>query len=511
MGRLGEPVDRAEWAMPAHSVNAYYHPLLNEIVFPAGILQPPFFYADADDAVNYGAIGAVIGHEITHGFDDQGSHFDADGALRDWWTEADRAEFDRRAQVLVEQFDGYAVVDDLHVNGRLTLGENIADLGGLTIAYDALREALAGEATAPIDGLTPEQRFFLSWATVWRTNYTDEYLRLLVNVDPHSPARFRVNGPLSNLPAFAAAFAIADGVAHGARRGRARAHLVMKEPQQYDVVVVGSGPAGLSAAVNVANRRRTVAVFTGQSPLGRIGKAHAVSNYLGFTSATGEELAGAFVRHLEEFEVPLIREKVSKIIPDADGFVVFSEREVYRAGAVVLATGVYRDAEIEGEADLVGQGVSYCVTCDGRLFTGRRAAFVSYSANGEEEASALAEDYGVDVTYVALYEGDVRLPEGRARRRREQRRRAWSGRTDTCGCRCPARTCRSTRCSSTRRASRRARCSTAWPPTAATSASTGTWRPVCPACSRRATAPASPTRRPRRWVRARSRRSRRCA
>ena len=146
MGRLGEPVDRAEWEMPAHSVNAYYHPLLNEIVFPAGILQPPFFYAEADDAVNFGAIGAVIGHEITHGFDDQGSHFDAEGALRDWWTEEDRAEFDRRAQVLVEQFDGYEVADDLHVNGRLTLGENIADLGGLTIALDALREA-GGDAT----------------------------------------------------------------------------------------------------------------------------------------------------------------------------------------------------------------------------------------------------------------------------------------------------------------------------------------------------------------------------
>ncbi len=183
------------------------------------------------------------------------------------------------------------------------------------------------------------------------------------------------------------------------------------EPQQYDVIVVGSGPAGLSAAVNVANRRRTVAVFTGQSPLGRIGKAHAVSNYLGFTSPTGEELAGAFMRHLEELAVPLIREKVSRIIPDEGGFVIFSEQEVYRAGAVVLATGVYRDADIEGETDLVGRGVSYCVTCDGRLFAGRRAAFVSYSANGEEEASALAEDYGVDVTYIALYKGDVHLPE----------------------------------------------------------------------------------------------------
>jgi putative endopeptidase len=211
MGRLGEPVDRGEWAMPAHVVNAYYHPLLNEIVFPAGILQPPFFSANADDAVNYGAIGAVIGHEITHGFDDQGSHFDASGQLRDWWTEEDRSEFMRRAQVLVDQFDEYAVFDGLHVNGGLTLGENIADLGGLKIAYAALREALAGKDAVPIDGFSPEQRFFLSWATVWRTSYTDEYLRLIVTTDPHSPARARVNGPLTNLPAFAEAFGVADG------------------------------------------------------------------------------------------------------------------------------------------------------------------------------------------------------------------------------------------------------------------------------------------------------------
>ncbi len=224
LGRLGEPVDRAEWAMPAHTVNAYYHPLLNEIVFPAGILQPPFFYADADDAVNFGAIGAVIGHEITHGFDDQGSHFDADGQLRDWWTEADRAEFMRRAQVLVEQFDEYAVADDLHVNGRLTLGENIADLGGLTIAYNALRAALAEEPIAAIDGFSPEQRYFLSWATVWRTSYTDEYLTLIVKTDPHSPAATRVNGPLSNLPAFAAAFEIPE-TAPMVRSEGTRAHI----------------------------------------------------------------------------------------------------------------------------------------------------------------------------------------------------------------------------------------------------------------------------------------------
>jgi predicted metalloendopeptidase len=224
LGRLHRPVDRGEWEMPAHTVNAYYHPLLNEIVFPAGILQPPFFYADADDAVNYGAIGTVIGHEITHGFDDQGSHFDAVGRLRDWWTEADRAEFERRARVLVDQFDEYEVVDDLHVNGRLTLGENIADLGGLKIAYEALLEALAGKDAPPIDGFSPEQRFFLAWASVWRTSYTDEYLRLIVNVDPHSPAHARVNGPLSNLPAFAAAFDLPEA-SPMVRPETARAHI----------------------------------------------------------------------------------------------------------------------------------------------------------------------------------------------------------------------------------------------------------------------------------------------
>lgn len=210
IGRLGQPVDTSEWEMPPHLVNAYFHPLLNEIVFPAGILQPPFFYADADDAVNYGAIGAVIGHEITHGFDDRGSHFDEAGGLRDWWTEQDRKEFERRADVLVEQFDGFAITEDQHVNGRLTLGENIADLGGVTISYHALHEAIGDDAPA-VDGLTPEQRFFISYASVWRMNYTEETLRLLVNVDPHSPTMFRANGPLSNFPPFAAAFDIPEG------------------------------------------------------------------------------------------------------------------------------------------------------------------------------------------------------------------------------------------------------------------------------------------------------------
>jgi predicted metalloendopeptidase len=210
VARLEEPVDRGEWLLAPHVVNAYYHPLQNEIVFPAGILQPPFFWADADDPVNYGGIGAVIGHEITHGFDDQGSKFDAKGALRDWWTEQDRTEFMRRAQVLVEQFNASHIYDDLTVNGELTLGENIADLGGVTIAYNALQEALHG-SFAQVDGMTPDQRFFGSYATVWRTNYTEAYARLLANVDPHSPARLRANIPLANFPPFAAAFGIEEG------------------------------------------------------------------------------------------------------------------------------------------------------------------------------------------------------------------------------------------------------------------------------------------------------------
>lgn len=208
--RLLDPVDTTEWEMAPHIVNAYYHPLLNEIVFPAGILQPPFFYAEADDAVNYGAIGAVIGHEITHGFDDRGSRFDAKGALRDWWTETDRREFEKRSDVLVGQFDAFTVLDGLPVNGRLTLGENIADLGGVSVALDALRAALPDNAPL-IDGMTPEQRFFWSYAAVWRMNYTDEHLRLLVNVDPHSPTFLRVRGPLANFAAFAEAFEVSEG------------------------------------------------------------------------------------------------------------------------------------------------------------------------------------------------------------------------------------------------------------------------------------------------------------
>lgn len=180
----------------------------------------------------------------------------------------------------------------------------------------------------------------------------------------------------------------------------------------YDVIVVGAGPAGISAAINVANRKRSVALMGGPVPFGRMRTASSIANYPGFTSVTGEELAAAFERHLREFDVPVVGEKVSKIITGDGEFVVFTERELYHAGAVVLASGVYREAEIEGEEELVGQGVSYCVTCDGRLFAGRRAAFISYAREGEEEASALAEDFGADVTYVPLYSGDPSLPHG---------------------------------------------------------------------------------------------------
>src|SRR5204862_541666 len=199
LSRIDKPLDRAEWRMTAPTVNASYNPSFNDITFPAGILQAPFFAPAADDAVNYGGTGAVIGHEMTHGFDDQGRQFDAAGNLRDWWTAGDAERFKTRAGLVAQQFDSYTVVDSAtHVNGRLTLGEDIADLGGLKIAYAALQRALAARPRPPdIDGLSPEQRFFLAWAQIWRSQATDQYLRNQVTVDPHAPARWRVMGPLS--------------------------------------------------------------------------------------------------------------------------------------------------------------------------------------------------------------------------------------------------------------------------------------------------------------------------
>ncbi|MFL5484496.1 MAG: M13 family metallopeptidase [Gemmatimonadaceae bacterium] len=212
LSRIGQPVDRTEWGMTPPTVNAYYNPSMNEIVFPAGILQPPFFDPNADDAVNYGGMGAVIGHEMTHGFDDQGAQFDAQGNLRNWWGASDLDKFKKGTGLVASQFDAYTVLDSVHVNGKLTLGENLADLGGLSVAYAALEKALAEKGRPPlIDGFTPEQRFFLAWAQIWRQNITPEALRVRINTDPHSPGRWRTNGPLSNLPQFAAAFGCKPG------------------------------------------------------------------------------------------------------------------------------------------------------------------------------------------------------------------------------------------------------------------------------------------------------------
>ena len=208
LGKVHEPVDRGEWEMPPHAVNAYYHPLRNEIVFPAGILQPPFFDAGADDAVNYGGIGTVIAHEVSHGFDDSGRRFDADGAFRDWWTPEDQEHFTSLAERVVAQFDDYVAVGDVHVNGQLTLGENIADLGGVALAHRALMRVAAG--VPEIDGLTQSQRFFLANATLWRGNVSEELARTLAGTDPHSPRRLRVIGPFSNQDGFAEAFDLAD-------------------------------------------------------------------------------------------------------------------------------------------------------------------------------------------------------------------------------------------------------------------------------------------------------------
>jgi predicted metalloendopeptidase len=212
LNKIGKPVDRAEWGMSPPTVNAYYSPSMNEIVFPAGIMQPPFYDPKADDAVNYGGMGAVIGHEITHGFDDQGSQFDAKGNLKDWWKPDDQKNFKERAKCVSDQFDGYVVDGDLHENGKLVLGESIADLGGLTISYAAYEKSLQGKPHPPDkDGFTPEQRFFLGWAQVWGANERLEYARLMANTNPHPLPRFRGNGPLSNMAEFARAFGCKKG------------------------------------------------------------------------------------------------------------------------------------------------------------------------------------------------------------------------------------------------------------------------------------------------------------
>ena len=209
--KLGKPVDKTEWGMTPYTVNAYYNPSFNEIVFPAGILQFPFFDANADDAINYGGIGMVIGHEITHGFDDQGRQYDAEGNLKDWWTPGDAEKFNAKTGEVVKQYDGYVILDSMHVNGQLTLGENLADLGGLAIAYDAFKMTPQSKSKEKIDGFTPDQRFFLGFAQVWRLINRPETMRVRVTTDPHSPEMFRVNGPLSNFQPFFDAFNIKEG------------------------------------------------------------------------------------------------------------------------------------------------------------------------------------------------------------------------------------------------------------------------------------------------------------
>ena len=211
LNKLGKPIDRSEWFMTPQTVNAYYNPTMNEIVFPAAILQPPFFNMAADDAVNYGGIGAVIGHEIGHGFDDQGSQYDGDGNLRNWWTEQDLAEFKARTSKLVAQYNAFEPLPGKHVNGEFTLGENIGDLGGLTIAHKAYQLSLNGQPAPVIDNLSGDQRFFMGWAQVWARKYREEELSQRLVTDPHSPSEYRCNGIVRNLPEFYAAFDVKEG------------------------------------------------------------------------------------------------------------------------------------------------------------------------------------------------------------------------------------------------------------------------------------------------------------
>lgn len=211
VSQLGKPVDKTKWGMTTPTVNAYYNPVNNEIVFPAGILQFPFFDPNADDAVNYGGIGAVIGHEISHGFDDSGSQYDKDGTLRNWWTPEDLTRFKAKAKALQEQYDAYTVLDTIHVNGKLTLGENIGDLGGLNAAYEAFKMTKQGQGNEKIDGFTPDQRFFLSWAQVWKGNILNETAAQLIVTDPHSPGPYRTIGAPVNMDAWYKAFDIKPG------------------------------------------------------------------------------------------------------------------------------------------------------------------------------------------------------------------------------------------------------------------------------------------------------------
>jgi predicted metalloendopeptidase len=211
IAKIGKPVDRTEWSMTPPTVNCYYSPDRNEIVFPAGILQPPFFDPNADDAANYGAIGSMMGHEMTHGFDDNGRQFDPKGNLTDWWTPESAARFKERAKAIIKQYSEYVPVDSLHINGELSQGENIADLGGIKLSFTAFEKTPEAKAGVKVDGFTPEQRFFLSFASMYREIDRPELLRLWLQTDPHSPGRYRVIGVLSNLDDFAKAFDIPEG------------------------------------------------------------------------------------------------------------------------------------------------------------------------------------------------------------------------------------------------------------------------------------------------------------
>jgi endothelin-converting enzyme/putative endopeptidase len=211
LSKLGKPVDKTEWSMTPPTVNAYYNPPQNNINFPAGILQPPFYNPQADDAVNYGAIGAVIGHELTHGFDDQGRRFDGEGNLRDWWTPEDARAFETRADCVAREYSGFSPVPGVNINGKLTLGENAADNGGIRLAYMALMDRLAGKVLPKKDGFTPQQQFFLGYAQIWCENSTEQNSRFQAITNPHSPGEFRVNGVVQNLEEFRDAFQCKPG------------------------------------------------------------------------------------------------------------------------------------------------------------------------------------------------------------------------------------------------------------------------------------------------------------
>src|SRR5581483_4864449 len=206
LAKIGKPVDRGEWGMTPPTVNAYYNPQMNDINFPAGVLQPPLFSSHSDDAPNYGNTGGTIGHELTHGFDDEGRQFDSLGNLRDWWTPEDAKQFEQRASCISDQYSNYVIVDDIKINGKLTLGEDVADLGGLTLAYMAWQDETKGQKLEPLEGFTPEQRFFIAYGQSWCGNTRDETKRLRATVDPHSPEKYRANGVVSNMPEFQEAF-----------------------------------------------------------------------------------------------------------------------------------------------------------------------------------------------------------------------------------------------------------------------------------------------------------------